>query len=203
MLTHIPIALAGHDEFLDSIGLWFGKGVGTIKRFITGVTGSTFSSPMVAPVPVWIHPNTAPTPVFWTSFAPKSVFCVAIFVAANKKTPFRIVIEEQVNRCKYIRWRRLLQEFQCFLQKFREEKVWKHRSIDGVYFYIYYLSLPSVRCFPHFQKFRNIADDIRIVEEFRLAIVIKLKAKTCKGHDNVVSLSAGRDAYIEKQNYEN
>ena len=55
------------------------------------------------------------------------------------------------------------------------------------------LSLPSVRCFQHFQKFWNIAD-IRIVEEFLLAIFIKLKAKTCKGHDDVVSLSDGRDA---------
>ena len=49
------------------------------------------------------------------------------------------------------------------------------------------LSLPSVWCFQHFQKFWNIAD-IRIVEEFLLAIVIKLKAKTCKGHDDVVTV---------------
>ena len=150
MLTHIPIALAGHDEFLDSIGLWFGKGMRTIKSFITGVTGSTFASPMVAPVPVGIHPNTASTPVFWASFAPKSVFCVAIFVAANKKTPFRIVIEEQVNRC-------MLGVVGCFKNSNAVCKNSERREFWWCLF-LYLLSLPSVWCS---RFFLEISEDCR------------------------------------------
>ena len=78
--TYFHRVFTGHDKVTDCRRLWLGERLGTVVGLVTRISGSTLTTPMIAPVSVGIDAFAADPLVVGTGLAPQSVFGMTVFV---------------------------------------------------------------------------------------------------------------------------